>query len=352
MNDGGRFTGVALQPLAKLWMQGIEIHVFNGNLLPAPLGAVLTGAALGLPDALPVGGSVAGCAKTLPLHKGLQQIDGMTVFGLPVPTQPPAQVAQNTTGQPRHAAQHQKAGIVGQEMKVLGAAGVVPPDIMIPSGTLPGRSAKEQAGPGMAVAIANQILQILSDRTAMPQIVIMMEQALKQSSLLEPGGTADFDDDQWEHLGQATGCSIAWFQQRLFRQPFVPHPIGWSLSTRWQNDRATYFQFQQQGPSGHVFELPHAVAPIPSPSQFLAQSTSTPVRMSGHQLPDFLEMMRLNRPSLNDLCLSHAAECGRRRGWSPEQNTTSLTRATGRGPHFPLILLEKAEMRTADPAAV
>jgi len=248
--------------------------------MPASLGPVLTGAAFSLPDALPVGGSVTGCGKTLPLHKGFQQIDGVTVFGLPVPAQAPAQVTQNTTGQPRHAPQHQKAGIVGQEVKILGAAGAVPPDIPIPIGTLPGRSAKEQAGQGAAMAIANQILQILSDRTAMPQIVIMTEQALKQSSLLDPGGTADFGDDQWEHLGQ------------------------------------------QQGPSGHVLELPHSVAPIPSPSYFLAQSTSTPVRMSGQQLPDFLKMMRLNRSALNDRCLNHAAECGRRRGWSPEQNTT------------------------------
>ena len=204
----------------------------------------------------------------------------------------------------------------------MGAAGAVPPDIPIPIGTLPGRSAKEQAGQGAAMAIANQILQILSDRTAMPQIVIMTEQALKQSSLLDPGGTADFGDDQWEHLGQATECRSARLQQRLFGQPLVPHPIGRLLSTRWQNDRATCFQFQQQGPSGHVLELPHSVAPIPSPSYFLAQSTSTPVRMSGQQLPDFLKMMRLNRSALNDRCLNHAAECGRRRGWSPEQNTT------------------------------
>ena len=290
--------------------------------MPASLGPVLTGAAFSLPDALPVGGSVTGCGKTLPLHKGLQQIDGMTVFGLPVPAQAPAQVTQNTTGQPRHAPQHQKAGIVGQEVKILGAAGAVPPDIPIPIGTLPGRSAKEQAGQGAAMAIANQILQILPDRTAMPQIMIMMEQALKPSSLMEPGGTADFGDDQWEHLGQATECRSARLQQRLFGQPLVPHPIGRLLSTRWQNDRATCFQFQQQGPSGHVLELTHSVAPIPNPGQFLAQSTAAPVWMSGLQLPDFLEMMLLNRSALNDLCLTHATECGRRRGWSPEQNTT------------------------------
>lgn len=136
-------------------MQGPEIHVFDGNLLPASLGAILARAAFGSAHVLPVGGSVTGCGKALPLHKRLQQIDGMTVFGLPVTTQSLAKAAQNTTGQPRHTAQHQKAGIVGQKMKVLGAAGDVPPDIPIPIGTLPSRSAKEQAGQRTAVAIAH-----------------------------------------------------------------------------------------------------------------------------------------------------------------------------------------------------
>src|SRR6516164_3911984 len=115
-------------------MQGIEVDVFDRNLMPASLGAVLAGAAFSLPDALPVGGSVTGCGKTLPLHKGFQQIDGVTVFGLPVATQPPAKVAQNITGQLGHPPQHQKADIVGQETKIVGAAGAVPPDITIPIG--------------------------------------------------------------------------------------------------------------------------------------------------------------------------------------------------------------------------
>jgi hypothetical protein len=99
----------------------------------------------------------------------------MAVFALPVTAQPPANAAQNTTGQLRYPPQNQEPGIIGQEVKVLGTVRAVPPDVTIPIGALPGRRPKEQAGQRMTLAIANQILEILADRAAVPQIMVMME---------------------------------------------------------------------------------------------------------------------------------------------------------------------------------
>lgn len=99
----------------------------------------------------------------------------MTVFVLPVTTQPPANAAQNRTGQLRHPFQDQEPGIVGQEMKVLGTMDAIPPDVMIPVRALPGRRTKEQTSQRIALAAANQILKILPHRTAVPQIMVMME---------------------------------------------------------------------------------------------------------------------------------------------------------------------------------
>ena len=56
----------------------------------------------GLPQANPIGGAVAGAGKALPIHEGFQQPDRLPIFGLPVLTEAPADLAQNMTGQMRH----------------------------------------------------------------------------------------------------------------------------------------------------------------------------------------------------------------------------------------------------------
>src|ERR1035441_5047673 len=91
--------GVALQPLLKARVQGIEINVFDGQPVGPAIRAVLPAAAFGLADAPPVGGLVATAGKTVALDKGFQQIDGMAVFALPIAAQPPSNAAQQMAGQ-------------------------------------------------------------------------------------------------------------------------------------------------------------------------------------------------------------------------------------------------------------
>jgi hypothetical protein len=89
---------LALQVLAESPVQGIKVNVFDGRLVPGAIGPVLPGSALGLAHAHPVGGLVSCALKTVALHKGLQQINGVAVFSLPIVTEAPGNPTQNVAG--------------------------------------------------------------------------------------------------------------------------------------------------------------------------------------------------------------------------------------------------------------
>ena len=102
-------------------MQGTKINVFDRGLMPGAVGAVLASSSLGLADPYPIGGSVSSGSKTVALHKALQQINGMAIFGLPIPIEAAGNPAQNITGQVRHPRPRndQKPSVVGDEREVL-----------------------------------------------------------------------------------------------------------------------------------------------------------------------------------------------------------------------------------------
>ena len=83
-------------------MQGIKVNVLDGRLHLFAIAGVLPGASFGLANVQPVGGFIAGAGETIPLDKGFEQINGVSVFGLPIATQAPGYAAQNVAGQVRH----------------------------------------------------------------------------------------------------------------------------------------------------------------------------------------------------------------------------------------------------------
>jgi hypothetical protein len=91
-------SGWTLQVLAKSPMQGVKVNVFDGGLVPISVGPILSGSAFSLAHAHPVGGSVSSARKTITLYKGLQQINGMAVFGLPIAAEALGNPAQNVAG--------------------------------------------------------------------------------------------------------------------------------------------------------------------------------------------------------------------------------------------------------------
>src|SRR5215203_3997155 len=125
-------SGLALQVLAEASVQRVKVNVFDGGLMAGSVRPVLPGPPFGLAHAHPVGGPVSGARKTVGLHKGLQQTDGMPIFGLPIGAEPLGNPAQNVAGLMRclhHPGQDEKASIVSDEMKALGPHTTLPTDV-------------------------------------------------------------------------------------------------------------------------------------------------------------------------------------------------------------------------------
>src|SRR5260370_38495455 len=100
MDWGGR--AVILQSRktrAKAWMQGIKINIFDRQSIKPAIRPVLTAAAFGLADALPVGGPATTAGKAVAVDKSFPQMDGAAVVSLPVAAQTPGDAAQRMAGQ-------------------------------------------------------------------------------------------------------------------------------------------------------------------------------------------------------------------------------------------------------------
>jgi hypothetical protein len=84
---------------------------------------------------------------------------------------------------------------------VLGPEAGLPSEVTIPVGALPGGGAKEQTGHRPALLVAHQVLQLLSNRTAVTQVVVLVQQTVKERSQFGADWTADFGEDQGGERG-------------------------------------------------------------------------------------------------------------------------------------------------------
>jgi hypothetical protein len=115
---------------------------------------------------------------------------------------------------------------MGQQMKVLAAEPSVPTQIAIPIGAVPGGGAEEQTGQRAALLIADQVLEIFSHGAAVAQIVVAVEESLKERSLTRPSRGADFGDDQRQQRGQRLTDRRRSRRRVPLGHLFVPHSIA------------------------------------------------------------------------------------------------------------------------------
>src|SRR6266705_799935 len=228
------------------------------------------------------------------------------------------------TGQMRHPhpGRDQETSIVGDQMKALAAGSGVPADILVPVGTLPSRRAEEHASQRLSVAVAHQILQVLAHWAAVTQIVMPMKQVFKKGARVDQ--PAHFGDVQREQCAQLLQHWRLRNRHLERWHSLVTHAVGGNLSAWRQGNPAPLLQFEQQRPSGHVFELAGRVAPVPERGQMLAQATATPLWMPRQYLANLLQIGGANLPPLNETWFIHQPQTGKRRGRSPAQNETIL----------------------------
>ncbi len=155
--------------------EGIEINCLHRHA--QSLVTVLPGPAFGLPDIEPVRGLIADTFEAVSLHKGLHQVDGMAVFLDPVLPETSHDPAQEMAGQMRHThpGQDEKAGIVGHEVEVGGSGVRLPADKGVARSGFPGGGTEEEAGQILPGAIPHQVLEMFTDRSGEPEVVMVAQ---------------------------------------------------------------------------------------------------------------------------------------------------------------------------------
>ena len=130
----------------------------------------------------PTGRMVAGAGKTRCFHERLQQIDGMAVLLLPIGRQSRRGLCQQMAGQVLHAhpGQNHKPRVVAQQAQLALTLWSIPANPLIPRYGLPSRRAEQQAGQWAALPVPRQVLEVLPDAVAVPQIMITLQEELEE----------------------------------------------------------------------------------------------------------------------------------------------------------------------------
>ena len=194
--------------------------------------------------------------------------------------------------------------VVGDEGQVASPLLRRPTDPPISGGTLPSRRAKEQAGQILSGVTPNQVAEVLAHWAAIAQIVIL-GQILSEYGIVRLLRANDLNP-QRSQRGQVRDNGFA---GRFIKQLGAElNATGWGQPPPlWQPDESSLLQFQQQRPSGHVFELTRSGIPFPSLGQDPRQSPATPKRVRLDQRLDLCDLGTTNFAALNDLDFQHAA---------------------------------------------
>lgn len=124
----------------------------------------------------PVRGLVADALEAVSLHKGLHHVDGMAVLIDPVLPDTPHDPAKDMAGQMRHThpGQDEEACIIGHEVDVVFSCCRLPPNKGVARSDCPGGGTEEEAGNRVTGAILHQILDIFTDRSVEPEVVMLV----------------------------------------------------------------------------------------------------------------------------------------------------------------------------------
>jgi hypothetical protein len=257
--------------VSKVFNQRVKEYGFNRSrrlMVDIPFAS-----ALGETHGNPVGRLIAGARKSLGIHKGLQQDNGMVINSLPLLGQDSGHSPQKVRGQMRnfHPRKDEETSILGEEMDVSIALSRLPSDELIPSGHLPGRRAPAETGQRAAL-MEDQVFKVFSHGLAVTQVVVGVDESLVEGFPVGPSHHLEIEGTQ---LLQSTPKGLAGMEGELDRPPSVPSARV--LSGRELN-QPDLLQTQEEFAAGHGFKLAVSLSPIPETTEFFGdESAASPL---------------------------------------------------------------------------
>ena len=171
--------GARAQDLPAVLGQRIEI-----DILGVPLGA-----ALGLADGEPVGGAIAGAGETLRIDEGLDEDGLVAILLVPVGGQLADGQGQGVRGQMLDAdpGQEQEARLRDDPMQLVSVLVGFPADPAVAAGQREGALLEQHRAERALLAVLEQVAQMGTDRLAVAQVVVAVDELLAQGDLLGAG---------------------------------------------------------------------------------------------------------------------------------------------------------------------
>jgi len=262
------------------------------------------------------------------VHRQQHAHDGMPVLDLPVSTNPAGDQAQHMARQMWHPdpRRDEKTRVVGQAVQVARPRGPIPAEKGVAGRAVPRRGAEQRARHRSALAVADQISEILAHRVAVAQVVIVGQQAVEQRQVRR--ARVDDTDDHGLQVAQRSADRLR--RRGDQRHATIATAVGGRALARGQAKMAGAFQRQQQRARRHVLGTPLGVAPAPPTAQLFADARAAPRGMLGEQRPDQLDVRVARVAPLQDPDACHgpystthtrsesggnsrAADCARRR---------------------------------------
>jgi len=280
----------------KVWGEGIEVDIFDRNRQGAV--AVLPAATFCLASADPVGGAVAGALEAGAVHEGFDQVDGMAVLGLPIVCEAAGQAGEEVGGQVGDAdpGEDEEPDVVGDPRKALGSRGVVPADELVAGVHPPGGGAEEGAAEGVALAVVDEVGQVLAHGSAQAEIV-MANEVVGQDLVarLLWGERFDYQGEQFPQRlpdGFRLGPGQLWLRRS-------DQVLGRRAAAFGQTDEAALLELDQEARSREVLQPPGGRPPVPGFGKGQGDLVSAPVGMVGDELTDERHIFVADEAALN-----------------------------------------------------
>lgn len=188
--------------------------------------------------------------------------------------------------------QNQKSTLIGDQMEVILPGRYIPSDKSVPGSDVPWGGRPEQTGDRPAMG-KGHILEVLSDRLGITQVVVLADEAVTELLLRGPADLLEVDGKQ-RIDGAMDRCLI---NRNPGRRLAVGQGVGNLPFGRRQLDPALGFEEQQQAAADHVFEGAIGLSPIPCPAKLLRNEPPAPTGVSGNDPPNKGNIRLIDNPT-------------------------------------------------------